>query len=78
MQTHKSNKKANLEKQVKSCQKKINETIRNITNLKQWRKTQDAIEWFESIENKENKEMIQLDIENVYFSVSDKLLLDTL
>ena len=53
---------------------RINEEIRQKTKLKQWRKTQDTIDWFKSIENKGEHEFLQCDIENFYPSISENLL----
>ena len=48
----------------------INSKIREKSNLLQWRSTQEAIEWFENIETKNKKELIQCDIEKVSPSIS--------
>ena len=52
----------------------INSKIREKSNLLQWRSTQEAIEWFENIETKNKKELIQCDIESFYPSISENLL----
>ena len=53
---------------------RINEEIREKTKLRQWRKTQDTIDWFKSIENKRECEFLQCDIAEFYPSISEGLL----
>ena len=52
----------------------INNSIRTITNLNQWRNTSTVIDWFKSIELKESMRFIQFDIVDFYPSISEKLL----
>ena len=42
--------------------KEINEQVRRETGLKQWRSTQEALLWFQEIEDKDSYEFTQLDI----------------
>ena len=70
--------KSNLGKISKVILKKIDTKIREETNLNQWISTYEAIEWFDNIQNKVNKEFIQCDIENYYPSVSEDLLMQAL
>ena len=44
--------------------KKMNTSIREKSGLNQWINTENAIEWFEHIEDKKDKEFIQCDIVN--------------
>ena len=53
---------------------KINTTLREILNLNQWRNTQNVIEWFGNIENKNRHTFISFDIVDFYPSISEKLL----
>ena len=57
---------------------RINGEIRSATDLKQWRRTQDAIDWFNSIEDKTNMEFLQCDIVDFYPSISVTLLTEAL
>ena len=70
--------KSDLGKASKIMLQRINEEVRNKTKLHQWRNTSEAINWFNKIENKQEKELIQCDIENFYPTISEKLLDDSL
>ena len=52
----------------------INSKIREKSGLQQWQSTNQAIEWFNSIENKQSKEFIQCDIESFYPTITESLL----
>ena len=56
----------------------VNTSIREKLGLKQWINSEDAIKWFESIDNKNEKEFIQCDIVNFYPSITEKLMKDAL
>ena len=45
-----------------------------MTGLTQWRSTGEVINWFNSIDNKENCHFIQYDIVEFYPNISEKLL----
>ena len=66
--------KSNIGKITSDEIKKINKTIREKTKLNQWRSTSEALNWFKGIVNKGRKQMLQLDIENFYPSISKNLL----
>ena len=57
---------------------KINNDIRQHLKLNQWRSTTDAINWFKSLENKNNLHFIQMDIVNYYPSITEELFLKAL
>ena len=52
--------------------KKITTFVRKKTGLKQWINTNDAIAWFNSLENKQNLEFLQCDINSYYPSITKK------
>ena len=52
----------------------INKTLRYKLKLKQWTKTEDALIWFKNIKDKNEKMLLQLDIESYYPSISEVLL----
>ena len=54
--------------------KQINFCLKNKLKLKQWINTKNALNWFKNIQNKENKKLLQLDIENYYPSINEELL----
>ena len=56
----------------------INSLLRSVLNVRQWRKTDDVVRWFQKIENKENKMFVKFDIEEFYPNISEKLLKDAL
>ena len=53
---------------------KINSNLREILKLNQWKSTQNVIEWFGNIENKNRHTFISFDIVDFYPSISEKLL----
>ena len=57
---------------------RINEEIGSATGLKQWRRTPDAIDWFNNIEDKTNMEFLQCGIVDFYPSISQTLLTEAL
>ena len=66
--------KTEIGKISKTILQRINAEIREKTGLKQWRNTQTAVDWFESLENKENLRFAQCDIVDFYPSITKKLL----
>ena len=53
---------------------KITYEIKTKTNLTQWRNTDEVIDWFNNIENKQNQKFFQLDIKDFYPSITETLL----
>ena len=66
--------KSNIGKISKQLLQKINEEVREKEKLQQWRSTTDVLEWFNTINNKANKQFLQLDIVEYYPSITEKLL----
>ena len=66
----------NLVELVKTS--KINVNLSNSLHLKQWKNTEEVIDWFKSIDYKQRYKFIMLDIKDFYSSISKKLLTDTL
>ena len=58
--------------------KRINGEVRRKTNLKQWSNSNQTIEWFKAICNKQNSEFLQCDIVDFYPSISEELLEESL
>ena len=54
--------------------KEINSSLRRKLKIKQWINTENALDWFKNIKNKEKKKFLQLDIENFYPSINEELL----
>ena len=54
--------KSEMGKVSSNMLKEINEPVRLETGLKQWRSTQEALSWFQEIEDKDSYEFTQLDI----------------
>ena len=52
--------------------------LRNQTTLNNWKNTESVIEWFESLENKNELVFIQFDICEFHPSISEKLLKNAL
>ena len=65
--------KSNIGKISKIELQKINTLIREKTKLEQWRCTSDPLNWFKSLEHRDNSEFIQLDVVNFYPSITEKL-----
>ena len=57
---------------------KINATIREKTNLNQWRNTNSVINWFQKIKNKNELRFIQFDVVEFNPSITKELLTDAL
>lgn len=53
---------------------RVNADIRGSTKLKQWRNSKQAVDWFESLENKNSLVFMQCDIVEFYPSIKEKLL----
>ena len=52
----------------------INNDIRNLGMLNQWRKTADVIQWFEGLSDMKSLSFLQLDIVNFYPSITEPIL----
>ena len=61
------------EKNTKIILDKVYKAVIESTKLNQWKNTDIAIEWFKSIENKEETSFIVFDIESLYPSASPEL-----
>ena len=57
---------------------RVNPIVREKSGLKQWINTEDAITWFEKIEDKKDKEFVQCDIVNFYPSITENLMEEAL
>ena len=57
---------------------RINKKILSETNINQWKSTESVIEWFRTIENKQQHSFISFDIVEFYPSISQNLLLKAL
>ena len=53
---------------------KINSNLKNVLNLNQWKNTQNVIEWFGNIKNKNRRIFISFAIVDFYPSIWEKLL----
>ena len=51
----------------------INEKIKQLTEVNQWKNTSSVISWFKRIANKEKMRFLKFDIVNFYPSISEKL-----
>ena len=56
----------------------INQQLRNILKINQWKNTQSVVDWFKNLQNKKKLKFVVFDIENFYPSISEKLLKDAL
>ena len=52
----------------------INTSVRDKTKLNQWRSTNEAIDWFNGLNNKKSIEFLQCDIVDFYPSITEDLL----
>lgn len=66
--------KSELGRVSKQFLDRINESIRNKSNVKQWRNTNAVIEWFEKLPNKNRLTFLVFDIIEFYPSISEDLL----
>ena len=71
--------KPELGKVSKKMLEKINSELRvKKSELKQWRKTQETRDWFNSLERKQTLTFLKFDVEAMYPSISEELLLESL
>lgn len=66
--------KSDLGRVSKYILDKINIQIRDQTHVNQWRNSTDAISWFKRIPEKSRKSFISFDIVDIYPSISESLL----
>ena len=61
---------------IKTILGKINVNLRKSLHLNQWKNTQEVIDWFKGIDNKQCYKFIMFDIKDFYPSISKELLTD--
>ena len=66
--------KSEIGKVAKEILQDINQNIRIRFEFNQWRSTQDVINWFKDIKNKERGYFVQFDISEFYPSITEDLL----
>ena len=66
--------KTEIGKISKQYLENINKTVKEKTKVKQWRNTQEVLDWFNQMENKKDKEFINMDIVDFYPSITEKTL----
>lgn len=62
----------------KTILEKLNKSIRESLDLKQWKSTTDVIDWFDSIQEKTKYKFMMFDIKDFYPSINEKLLKDAI
>ena len=65
--------KSNIGKISQHILKNINHQIRNELKLKQWRSTNDTLNWFRELKHKTRLKFLQLDIVDFYPSITSEL-----
>ena len=58
----------------KKILQKIITAVRGKTKFNQWINSDEVINWFQNLPNKENLKFISFDVESMYPSISEKLL----
>ena len=66
--------KSELGKVAKQMLERVNTELRAKTNLKQWRRTSQARDWFINLDSKQELTFIKFDVESFYPSISETLL----
>ena len=66
--------KSEIGKISKKLLENINKTVRNATQVKQWHKSEDTIEWFKNLKYKRTSFFVQFDIVEFYPSITKELL----
>ena len=56
----------------------VDKELRHKLNLNQWKNTEDGINWFKSINNKQHCKFVIFDIKDVYLSMKESLLKQSL
>lgn len=70
--------KSNIGKISKVILEKAVKIIKTKTNLNQWKNTDQVIQWFNSLQDKQNLKFIKFDVESFYPSITEHLLNNTL
>ena len=70
--------KNELSRISKTILDKINVNLRNSLHLNQWKNTQEIIDWFKGIDNKQRYKFIMFDIKDFYPSIFKELLTNAL
>ena len=70
--------KTNIGVISKQILEKINKNIRTITVSNQWRNTNQVLDWFKNLENKDKLRFFQFDIVSFYPSISETLFLNAI
>ena len=70
--------KSEIGKISKKLLENINKSVREATEVNQWHKSEDTIEWFKNIKSKKNCFFVQFDIEEFYPSITKELLTKSL
>ena len=70
--------KPEIGKIAKELLENINNSVRTQTKLKQWRNTPDVIQWFRSLQNKQNLKFIKFDVVNFYPNITENLLTNSI
>ena len=70
--------KSDIGKISKHVLDKINQKLRSVTEVNQWKNSHSVTEWFKNIRNKRNASFFVFDIESFYPSISLNLLEDAI
>ena len=72
--------KSDIGKVSKQILQRINSDIRanETLGLRQWQSTDEVLDWFRNINNKERKRFLQLDVVEFYPSITERLLAEAL
>ena len=70
--------KTNIGLLSKKILQKVNSNIRLICKLKQWRSTNETLEWYNALPNKTRHVFLQLDIVDFYPSISKTLFIEAI
>ena len=62
----------------KSILDRINKELRSILKINQWRSSQEVIDWFKNINNKEGLKFVKFDVDSFYPSITKELLIKVL
>ena len=66
--------KSELGKISKCILEEVNNTVKTTLNFNQWKNTNEVVDWFINIYNKHQCTFIQLDIKDVYPSITEEIL----
>ena len=66
--------KSELGKVSKLILQQLNDELLNKLNYQQWKNTDNVIKWFNNITDKHNCKFIQLDIKELYLSITEQCL----